>query len=311
MKTWLTKHEMSLGRVFKAVTERVRQYPAPLDQLGLSYAAKFDVGQEGSSKNYVCYLLPYWMEDVGELPSETQDKLAIANIFIMLYYFIQDDIMDSSKGEHREKLPLANLFQLDYMAIYRELFPASSPFWNYFDTYVQEWADSVTNEGSRDDFHGDKLRIARKASPVKNASTGTLLLTGQAHFIPEVTAAVELALVTLQMLDDYADWEEDLEEGSYNCLLASIRRKLGLMPADELSVEAIKQQIFVLDHLDAYHEVAAAHHEELIHKPARMEQLYKFHHSLVHNLENIAQEIKEQRKLLISGGFFHFMSKSV
>ncbi|MGG1519585.1 class 1 isoprenoid biosynthesis enzyme [Paenibacillus oryzisoli] len=311
MKTWLTKHEMSLGRVFEAVTERVRQYPAPLDQLGLSYAAKFDVGQEGSSKNYVCYLLPYWMEDVGELSSETQDKLAIANIFIMLYYFIQDDIMDSSKGEHREKLPLANLFQMDYMAIYRELFPAFSPFWSYYETYVCEWADSVTNEGSRDDFFDDKLRIARKASPVKNASTGALLLTGQAHLIPEVTAAVELSLVTLQMLDDYADWEEDLEEGSYNCLLASIRRKLNFSRIDTLTVEAVKHELYVLDHADVYSEIAAAHHENLHHMSIHMDQLYEFHESLVRNLQNISQEIKEQRKQLLLGGFFHFMSKSV
>ena len=82
------------------------------------------------------------MKDISELPPESMNKLSLANVFVMLYYFIQDDIMDSAKGEHKDKLPLANLFHMQFLSIYRELFPSSSPFWSYYETYITEWSRS-------------------------------------------------------------------------------------------------------------------------------------------------------------------------
>ena len=250
------------------------------------------------------------MEDICELPAEEFNKLSLANVFVMLYYFIQDDIMDAAKGEHTSKLPLANLFHIQFLSIYRELFPSSSPFWSYYETYILEWSKSVTNELQSDYFHNDKMQIAKKASPVKNASTGALLLANQAQLIPAVTAAVEQTLVTLQMLDDWADWEEDLEEGSYNCLLASIRKQLQLSTADELTPEMVKQQLYVHDFFAAYAGTADSHHEHLLSLSVGMEQLVAFHDSLVQNIHRVANEIKERRAALVSGGFYYFLSNS-
>ena len=216
------------------------------------------------------------MEDICELTAEEFNKLSLANVFVMLYYFIQDDIMDAAKGEHASKLPLANLFHVQFLSIYRELFPSNSPFWSYYETYIIEWSKSVTNELQSDYFHNDKMQIAKKASPVKNASTGALLLANQAHLLPAVTAAVEQTLVTLQMLDDWADWEEDLVEGSYNCLLASIRQHLNLTTTDELTPEMVKQQLYVHDYLAVYAKIADSHHEHLLSLSVRMEQIVSF-----------------------------------
>ncbi|OCT13323.1 hypothetical protein A8709_03450 [Paenibacillus pectinilyticus] len=308
--TWLHAHTNRLNDVFNEAKDIVRQFPSPMDQLGLAYLAKFDASQEGSTKNYICYLLPYWMEDICELPAAAFNKLSLANVFVMLYYFIQDDIMDSSKGNYANKLPLANLFHMRFLAIYRELFPSDSPFWGYYETYISEWAQTVSNEGHSDYFHNDLMQIAKKASPVKNASTGALLLSDQAYLIPEVTAAVEQALVTLQMLDDWADWEEDLEEGSYNCLLAGIQKRLQLAETNQLTLEMIKQQIYVHDYLEAYGEIAVHHHERLLRLPHAMDQLFGFHDSLVQNILRLAQEIKDRRSALASGGFYYFLSNS-
>ncbi|MDR6553013.1 hypothetical protein [Paenibacillus qinlingensis] len=308
--TWLTAHENQLHIVFEEAKEAVRQFPTPLDQLGLAYLAKFDASREGTTKNYICYLLPYWMEDISELRAETLNKLSLANIFVMLYYFIQDDIMDAAKGEHASKLPLANLFHFQFLSIYRELFPSDSPFWSYYETYILEWAQSVTNEQQSDYFHQDKLQIAKKASPVKNASTGALLLANQSHLIPAVTAAVEQTLVTLQMLDDWADWEEDLVDGSYNCLLSSIRNTLQLSTADALTPELIKKQLYVHDMFAAYAGIADAHHEHLLSLAVGMGQLTAFHDSLVQNIHRVANEIKDRRAALLSGGFYYFLSNN-
>ncbi|NRF92308.1 hypothetical protein HQN89_14945 [Paenibacillus frigoriresistens] len=124
---WFLAHEKDLADVFAEAEHIISTFPTPLDHLGLAYLATFDGRKEESTKNYICYLLPYWMKDITELPPESMNKLSLANVFVMLYYFIQDDIMDSAKGEHKDKLPLANLFHMQFLSIYREMFPAGSP----------------------------------------------------------------------------------------------------------------------------------------------------------------------------------------
>ncbi|NQX67456.1 hypothetical protein HQN90_15145 [Paenibacillus alba] len=307
---WLDAHKQDLHDVFAQTKQIVSTFPAPLDQLGLAYLAKFDARKEGTTKNYICYLLPYWMKDMSVLPQDDVQKLSLANVFVMLYYFIQDDIMDSTKGEHREKLPLANLFHMQFLTIYRAMFPAASPFWSYYDAYVLEWAEAVTNEQHADYFHTDRSKVAKKASPVKNASTGALLLSNQADQIPAVTTAVEQVLVTLQMLDDWADWEEDIEDGSYNCLLASMRKHMQLSEENTLTVDMFKDQLYVKDFLDTYGQIATAHHEHLLGLQTSMSQMTSFHELLVKNIQTVNQEIKEKRKKLASGGFYYFLSES-
>ncbi|KRE50771.1 hypothetical protein [Paenibacillus sp. Soil724D2] len=307
---WFLAHEKELADVFAEAEGIISAFPAPLDHLGLAYLATFDGRKEESTKNYICYLLPYWMKDISDLPPESMNKLSLANVFVMLYYFIQDDIMDSAKGEHKDKLPLANLFHMHFISIYREMFPAASPFWGNYETYIMEWSEAVSNEQQSDYFHHDISKVAKKASPVKNASTGALLLTNQAHLIPVVTAAVEQTLITLQMLDDWADWEEDLEEGSYNCLLASMRKQLRLSTDSAISPEMVKQQLYVHDFLDFYGQIAITHHEQLLDLQISMTQMINFHDSLVQNIQKVALEIKENRKMLASGGFYYFLSKT-
>ncbi|KRF21380.1 hypothetical protein [Paenibacillus sp. Soil787] len=307
---WFLAYEKDLADVFTEAEGIISAFPAPLDHLGLAYLATFDGRKEDSTKNYICYLLPYWMKDISELPPESMNKLSLANVFVMLYYFIQDDIMDSAKGEHKDKLPLANLFHMQFLSIYRDMFPAGSPFWSYYETYVTEWSEAVSNEQQSDYFLQDIVKVAKKASPVKNASTGALLLANQAHLIPVVTAAVEQTLITLQMLDDWADWEEDLEEGSYNCLLASMRKHLQLSKESVVSPEMVKQQLYVHDFLDSYGQIATTHHEQLLDLQISMTQMINFHDSLVQNIQKVALEIKENRKMLASGGFYYFLSKS-
>ncbi|GGI44115.1 hypothetical protein GCM10008018_05490 [Paenibacillus marchantiophytorum] len=307
---WLNAHKQELDDVFAEANQIVSTFPAPLNQLGLAYLAKFDASKEGTTKNYICYLLPYWMKDACDLPAAEIQKLSLANVFIMLYYFIQDDIMDSAKGEHKDKLPLANLFHIQFSAIYRDMFPSSSPFWRYYESYVLEWSKAVSNEQISDYFHTDRNMIAKKASPVKNASTAALLLSQQAALIPAVTEAVEQVLVTLQMLDDWADWEEDIEEGSYNCLLASMRKRMQL-PADSvITAEMVKDQLFVRDFLETYGQIAATHHEDFNNLQTSLPQMMSFHKSLVTNIQIVEQEIKEKRKKLASGGFYYYLSES-
>ena len=51
--------------------------------------------------------------------------MSLANVFIMLYFFIQDDVMDSPEvqADWNEQLALSNLFYLLFLDLYRQEFP--------------------------------------------------------------------------------------------------------------------------------------------------------------------------------------------
>lgn len=128
--------------------------------------------------------------------------------------------MDSQESSAYEKLPLANLLYVEFLNIYRILFPEPSAFWILFNRYIMEWADSVSNENTSDYFLNDRVKIAYKASPLKLSSTAALLMSGKSDLVPQAEELIHSVLLTLQMLDDYEDWKEDLSAGNYNCLLS-------------------------------------------------------------------------------------------
>ncbi|NEW07853.1 hypothetical protein GK047_17780 [Paenibacillus sp. SYP-B3998] len=308
---WFEAYKDQLTEVFTESERIISKFPAPLDRLGLDYLAKFDASKEDSTKNYICYLLPFWMSDLTPLLPETIKKFSLANIFGMLYFFIQDDIMDSSTSEHKEKLPSGNLFYLQFLTIYRDLFPSESPFWTYYNEYVIEWSDAVTNESQANYFMNDIRMVAKKASPVKIASTGALLLSNRTQLVSEVSRAIEHVLVTLQMLDDWADWEQDLEDASYNCLLAMLHAHLKLPLHIPLSKEVIKQQVYVHDFVGLYAQVASTTHQLLLNLglQAHLPQLYAFHEYLIEKLLADGDQITKNRQVLALGGFHNLLSK--
>ncbi|GAA3404635.1 hypothetical protein ACFFNY_27235 [Paenibacillus hodogayensis] len=306
---WLNGYEEELRKLFAEAREAIAQFPAPLDRRGLAYLQKFDPLQKESTKNYICYLLPYWVKEAAGADDDTCRRLALANVFVMLYYFIQDDLMDTVPSEWREQLALANLMQTRLLELYRPLFPAESPFWAYYRQYVEEWAASVSAENEPELFLREPLRIAHKASPVKFASTGLLLLTGRGDRIAPVSRLVEETLVTLQMADDRADWREDLELGSANCLLAMIRSERATSGA--LDVAEVKRAIYMEGVLGRYARVAEERHRLVSAAGTDVPELVGFHAFLTDHLVLSAESIERDLQLLKLGGFTYWSSKNV
>lgn len=308
---WFTDYTEELELVFEEAVRRISGFPAPLDAAGLNYLDKFHPLKKDSTKNYICYLLPFWLREQTKLSSNTYRTLSLANVFVMLHFFVQDDFMDTETGaeERRLMLPLSNLFQAEYSRLYREYFPPDSPFWAYADTFLRQWAECVTRENEADYFREDPVRIAHKAAPVKLASTGALLLSGQEELIGPFSRQTDYTLLALQMADDWADWREDLETGSYNCLLSLIRTRRGMKPGELLTEDNVKQALFIHGCLRDYAEAASAcsagARTGLFHAP----HMDAFHQSLLDDLLTEASRIDKERGLLELGGFTYLLSK--
>ncbi|WP_409342765.1 hypothetical protein [Paenibacillus sp. MBLB4367] len=305
---WYEDFEGDLEVVFKQAEDRVARFPAPLNRRGLAYMNGFNPLRKGSAKNYICYLLPFWLKDTAPVTIAECRALSLANVFVMLHFFVQDDLMDTPPSDWKEQLALGGLLQQEYQDLYRELFPSASPFWAYARNLLHDWAQSVVCESDDDPFLRDPLRIAKKAAPLHMASLGALLLAKQEDSIIPVTALVDRVLVTLQMADDWADWRDDLADGSYNCLLSMIRaeRQSGVMPA----VDEVKYALYTAGALTRYAERALANREALAQSAVRVPYAEAFHESLLGHLLQDAANIEEKRRKLAAGGLHYFLSKN-
>lgn len=302
---WLHSYDKELQDVFAEARRRIAAFPEPLNTKGLAYLEQFNVFQTNSHKNYICYLLPFWFREGYGLSSRDTSQMAVGNVLIMLYFFLQDDLMDSSSASAYETLPLANLFYLQFLQIYMDLFAAEPMFWSSFGRYVTEWAVSVSRENRTDYFLTDQTAIARKASPLKLSSTAALLLSGQVDKAAEAEGMLDTVLLTLQLLDDYEDWEEDLMEGSYNTLLAMVRSERGSMPT---SAE-VREFIFTSGGIQRYTALAQSNQSKLATSSLNLPHLVAFHQALVSSLLQISAAIEEEKLRLKGGGLFYWLSK--
>lgn len=303
---WLEKYRTELKEVFAEADRIVRRFPSPLGNMASAYLDKFTILREDSNKNYICYLLPFWTEEATHLDYALYRQLSLANVFVMLHFFIQDDLMDSSAPNCRDMLPLTNFMQHEYMNIFRSLFAPESVFWHYYPIYLSEWADAVMHENDGGYFAQQHGKLAHKASPVKLAGTGALILADKPELIAPVSQNVDAALVALQMVDDYADWQEDLAEGNYNSLVALAQTRL---PEGEPVTEAwMRKLIYDQNVLELFAQSAIEHQRSLELISYRLPSIDSFHQSLVDSLIGAADFIEQEKKKLESGGFFYFLS---
>ncbi|MGE7615120.1 hypothetical protein [Paenibacillus sp. NPDC101420] len=308
---WLNDYEEELRLVFQESRKIISEFPEPLNSQGMSYLEHFNVFNAESHKNYICYLLPFWLQKSCGLSAEITRQMSMGNVFFMLYFFIQDDLMDSKESSTYERLPLANLLYVEFLNIYRLLFPNDSSFWTSFNRYIAQWADSVSNETTSDYFLNDRIKIPYKASPLKLSSTAALLLSGKDSLVPQSEEMIDSVLLTLQMLDDYEDWNEDLSEGSYNCLLSLTRSYLSTDKATTLTSKEVEFFLFTANGLRTYAELAQDTHRKVMASSLDIPQLLAFHSMLVTNLQQISDSIEAEKQLLQGGGLFYYLSKNI
>ncbi|SDC64041.1 hypothetical protein SAMN02799630_01054 [Paenibacillus sp. UNCCL117] len=310
---WFEDFRKEMTAVFVQAETIVARFPQPFDTAGQRYLEQFTVLKEASSKNYICYLLPFWLSDATGLEPALNKKLALGSVFGMLYYFIMDDLIDSPNPECRQKLPLGHLFHYEFLSIFRELFPAPDcPIWNCYRVYDAQWAEAMIREKDSVYMRDVPLTLAHKAAPVKLTGMGALLLANHADLREEMERQVDQILVLLQLVDDWSDWQEDLLEGSYNALVALAAESLGPDPSVP-SPDIIRKLIYDRGLLDRYVQMA----EKLLQDQPQSRQrltlpyMQAFGKFLLNGLSQEAAKIRKEKQLLESGGLFYYLSKNL
>ncbi|REE91679.1 hypothetical protein A8990_104187 [Paenibacillus taihuensis] len=305
--TWRSDYEHELAHVFLAAENLIDAFPAPLNDKGREYLQAFNPLNPSGTKNHICYLLPFWMQPITELDSQRYRDLSLANVFVMLYFFIQDDLMDTAPSDWKEQLALGNMFHLSMLDLYRSLFESSSPFWNYYRAYVTDWSMAVAYETPFVSLSPAKL--AQKAAPVKLASIGALLLAGRNELESAVSEAVDLVLATLQMSDDWADWEEDFDLHNANSLISMIASEKEASPS-LITRTDIRNAIYIDGALSRYSRLAQENGEAFVGLELTLPYLAAFQSHLADKLKEASEHLSQTKKQLLGGGFTYWLSQN-
>ncbi|MBQ4899181.1 hypothetical protein KB559_10050 [Paenibacillus sp. Marseille-P2973] len=308
---WLTPYEQELSLAFAEAESILRELPEPFRKPALDYLDKFHALKDNRSKNYICYLLPFWLQPLAGIETEITRRFAVANIFGMMYYHLIDACMDEPDKLMPGQLPLAELIHLEFVKLYSSCFSENPLFWSYYKKYVNQWAEAVSSETGSDFYHENPVRMGHKAAQVKLSIAGIMSIAGREAEIPRLEQAVDTVLVTLQLLDDWQDWEKDLAEGSYNSLVSIVQTDLQIPGERRPEPEEIRQAITIHGTLNQLSEHARRNHEELAAIRDLAPDLYEFHDFLRNNLEEGAREIEAKVILLQGGGLGYWLSKNI
>jgi len=309
---WIDRYRDELTAIFEVAARETDGYPPPLDELGRAWVNRLDPAR-GARSNYIGYLLPYWIGEETGVELAVCRGLAAANIHALVHFFLLDDVIDTgpgmAKADIREGLVLGQLFQASFQRGYARHYAPNSPLWSHYQHYLAEWAHAISQEAVTPADPDDPGQLAGKSSPVKLSAAGILLQAGRHEQITELEEAVDLTLATLQLSDDWADWQEDLAAGNDSAFLLLVRRCLNMERHESLDEQQVKRAIYRHGCLDRLAEIVEGYCARATLLPHAPKMLISFHRALVTGIQGDARAAAERTKqLLTGGGFDYFLS---
>jgi hypothetical protein len=237
--------------VIEACGNIVSEYPPYIKEQATAYLKKLNLVKEKSDRaGGFSYIMPFWFREMLSIDNDTCRTIAIGNTFALLYFLSQDEIIDADPGEYKSDiLPLSNLFFLNFISCYRKIIPTGSAFWEYFDRYIHEWANSILWErnehlGKLKEYEeSDFIMFSRKAAPLKIPFAALSLIAGKASYIEHFSRMIDYDQITYQIIDDWRDLSEDLKRGNYTYLLVKVMEYCKISDINQLKEEHIKKAV--------------------------------------------------------------------
>jgi hypothetical protein len=265
-----------------ACLERISRYPAALRPPAQTrLEAHCSLRHKSPYAFHIGYLLPFWLEEPFALDRDVCRQVALSNIFGVLYFLLQDGLLDAGPGGDLEHLqPLGTFFFLDLVAPYRSLFEPDSPFWALQEEYVAQWGRSVLWEQQRHwgqvraFEQEDLLLLARKAAVLKIPCAALCLLAGREEAIGTLEKMVDDLMVSYQFMDDLKDWRGDLAQGNYTYFLTRVMARRGPGPAAPLTGTDVEKALFVGLVLDEYLDLVAEYNRRALESASALEAPY-------------------------------------
>jgi hypothetical protein len=246
-----------------ACLKRISQYPPELRQPARARLEKhWSLEQKRPRAFHIAFLLPFWLKEPFSLDRDACRLVGLSNIFLVLYFMLQDELMDCDLGlDQRYLQPLGTFFFVDVMASYERLFGPGSAFWTRFEQTIAQWGLSISWErrwhwGQARAFEEADLRmLAHKAAPLKIPCAALCSLAGREQAIGTLEKTIDDLMMAFLLMDDLRDWRGDLAQGSYTYFLTRVAAHRGLDPHASLTETDVEKALFVGAVLDEYMEM--------------------------------------------------------
>lgn len=301
------KDEIEL--LFEEASREMIGLPYELREMGQALLARCHPLRRGGKAKSISFLLPYWLQEETGAPVELCRDLSVGSVYVMLQYFILDDVMDGGDDRIqssgiREALALTQMLGVMSRQRYARYFDQESAIGAYERHVVGQWSSAVTREVIEAVNPRDARQLAGKAAPIKLGAAGVLLWAGKTdQRIAEVEEAIDLALAVLQLSDDWADRIEDLHEANRNSFLTIVKDKLADVAGDQLDEQSVKRAIYYRGAVERLAEIAEHYRERMQQIPQVPARLLSYQDTIVQDLRETAERIQRSvDELAMHGG---------
>ena len=211
-----------------------------------------------STPNWVLeWGLPRWLGETFNLPDDTIYGLILANVYLLGFVRLTDDIVDDDFGEagakiawlspteckkdtpaghHNQQILLGTLLEHLWLRQHVKLLAASdrskekdrllNAYLESSVLFLSEWIIATSDKDRRpthrfSDFtEEDYFRMGHRFSLLKACCVVVCQLAGREEEIPHLCKSIDQILTGVVMADEVFDWMDDLENGRYNTFIA-------------------------------------------------------------------------------------------
>jgi len=184
-----------------------------------------EAGKKKEKHSYYTYPLLFYtaFPDVSLAQLRT---LSLCGSFIFDHILCLDSTLDHPTSCDAGTIFLASKLQQETLSRLHRLFPPESTFWNYFNTYYDQFFQAFLHERARHHclvtpYSEDELRFvyAGKSAVAKGCIAALAIFGDRQDLIAPLTASHDAFSVGLQLFDDLLDWQLDYHRSHYSYTL--------------------------------------------------------------------------------------------
>jgi squalene-hopene/tetraprenyl-beta-curcumene cyclase len=244
-----------------SILESARQTKSRVEPLMKNWSTIMDVSlfdQQHVISMYDCY--PYlFQEAFPNIPSDRLSDFSVASSLFATSLIFSDKIIDLSMQAHASAQRMLHVvaLQTEALSYLHQLFPASSPFWERFRTYMGQYYQAcirekrfVSGELSWRDYDEDiAWTLATGKSGVSQAIIAGLVdLAGTEQYLLPFTRSLNLFNFSCQMFDDICDWKEDYLNRSPSLVLCRLLKERPVEPKEQ-DLKQIARELYYGGHI--------------------------------------------------------------
>jgi hypothetical protein len=202
--------------------------PSALASAFLSFSGRYRWSKDSIVWPSIYFLLPYWIQrDLGCDVTNVCMEISYANACMSYVVLIQDHILDRDESDSGPLIMVSNALSLEAVRTFAAIFDKDSRFWSHHRNFLQDsWNESLMEREKRLSpqlaLTLSEVRMQQaKVNTLKIAALAVALTVDHLQAMPQIVDYLNCWQMGCQAIDDFQDWEEDLQTSNYTRFLVT------------------------------------------------------------------------------------------